>query len=131
MKLNAKRKKEQPVPEVQVPPTEAPLDKGSEYPYSITIQCNTLLYKTLQNMITSAHAAGDFSYASASDIIRAAIQAYKDGMQLTVLDEDGDREYTSIRLTAEQHQFYKSLPNRLKRKIIERAIRSYLKLRLC
>ena len=110
-------------------PKEAPLDKGSEYPHSITIQCNTLLYKTLQNMITSAHAAGDFTYASASDIIRAAIQAYKDGMQLTTLDEDGDREYTSVRLTAEQHQFYKSLPNGLKRKIIERAIRSYLKLR--
>ena len=129
MKLNAKRKKEQPVQEVQVSPTEAPLDKGSEYPYSITIQCNILLYKTLQNMITSAHAAGDFTYASASDIIRAAIQAYKDGMQLTVLDEDGDKEYTSIRLTAEQHQFYKSLPNGLKRKLIERVIRSYLKLR--
>ena len=129
MKLNAKRKKEQPVPQVQVSPIEAPLDKGSEYPHPITIQCNTLLYKTLQNMITSAHAAGDFTYASASDIIRAAIQAYKDGMQLTTLDEDGDREYTSVRLTAEQHQFYKSLPNRLKRKIIERAIRSYLKLK--
>jgi hypothetical protein len=49
-------------------------------------------------------------------------------MPLTELDNDGDRRNISLRVTKKQHNFYKSLPNRLRRKLLERAVRSFMKL---
>jgi hypothetical protein len=42
-------------------------------------------------MIRSSHAAQDFTYPSLADFIRAALQAYKDGMVLTELDQNGPK----------------------------------------
>jgi hypothetical protein len=101
-------------------------EKGGQS-YSVRVRYDTILYDTLQNMIRSAHAAQDFSYPSLADFIRAALQAYKDGMVLTELDQNGPKVETSLRVDRELWQFYKSLPERIRPKILERVIRTFVK----
>jgi hypothetical protein len=95
--------------------------------YSITVRYGTLLYDTLQNMIRSSHTAQDFTYTSPADFIRAALRAYKDGMVLTELDQSGPKLETSLRVDRELWLFYKSLPGRMRSKILERVIRTFMK----
>ncbi len=94
---------------------------------SITVRYDTFLYDTLQNMIRSSHTAHDFTYASLADFIRAALKAYKDGMVLTELDRGGPKLETSLRVDRELWLFYKALPSRLRAKILERVIRTFMK----
>jgi hypothetical protein len=95
--------------------------------YSVRVRYDTILYDTLQNMIRSSHAAQDFTYPSLADFIRAALQAYKDGMVLTELDQNGPKVETSLRVDRELWQVYKSLPGRIGPKILERIIRTFVK----
>ena len=97
--------------------------------YSINLAINTLLYNTMQNIISSSHTANDFTFLSVTDVIRKAIEEYKNGMELTEIDEKGPKTATTIRINEELKKFYDELPNRLRRKIIERAIRTYIKKR--
>ncbi|MEM9447252.1 MAG: hypothetical protein AAGA75_01795 [Cyanobacteria bacterium P01_E01_bin.6] len=95
--------------------------------HSIPIQCNTLLYTTLHNMVNASHAAGDFRYTSVADVVREAIRSHKEGMPLTELAEKGRKRPTSIRVDQELLSHYNSWPKRLRTQILERVIRSYLK----
>jgi hypothetical protein len=95
--------------------------------HSITVRYDTLLYDTLQNMIRSSHTAQDFTYVSIADFIRAALRAYKDGMVLTELDQNGPKTETSLRLDQDLWLFYRSQPGRLRAKILERAVRTFMK----
>jgi hypothetical protein len=95
--------------------------------YSVRVRYDTILYDTLQNIIRSSHAAQDFTYPSLADFIRAALQAYKDGMVLTELDQNGPKVETSLRVDRELWQVYKSLPGRIGPKILERIIRTFVK----
>ena len=108
----------------QLTGSKAPVGAYSE---NIYIRCNTMLYHTLQNMVTTAHAAGDFTYVSVADLIRSALGAYASGMGLTELDQPGEKIATTIRVNKGLRDFYGSLPNRLRAKIIERAIRTFIK----
>jgi hypothetical protein len=129
MELKAKKKKqiqgsEQEVSSaVEIVKTEA----ESLYEHSIAIQCNALLYNTLQNKIKALHTGNDFTYTSVTDIIRAALIAYQSGMELTELEQGGKKKQTSIRVDTSLYKFYKSLPKQMRTKIIERAIRTFLK----
>lgn len=130
MDLAAKKKKNKSVS----PPAETakavasmPSSTIETYSHSITVRYSTLLYTTLQNMISAAHMANDFTYTSVTDVVRAALQAYMDGMDLTEPNEPGEKRQTSIRVTTEMHQFYKTWPNQMRTKILERVIRSFLK----
>jgi hypothetical protein len=81
----------------------------------------------MQNMIRSSHTAQDFTYASLADFVRAALKAYKDGMVLTEQDQGGPKLETSLRVDRELWLFYKSMPSRLRAKILERVIRTFMK----
>lgn len=129
MDLKAKKKK-------QSKPQEEPISVSVEvvqsepnniYEHSITIQCNALLYTTLQNTVKALHTGNDFTYTSVTDIIRAALKAYQEGMELTEIDQPGKKKQTSIRVDDSLYKFYKSLPNQLRTKILEKAIRSFIK----
>ncbi len=100
---------------------------NNTYTHSLTIQCNALLYTTMQNMVKAAHTANDFTYTSVTDVLRSALQAYQSGMELTELEEPGQKKQTSIRVSNSLYNFYKSLPNQMRTKLIERAIRTFLK----
>ena len=128
MELRARKKRQ----EVLGPPPAAPVPAGENRAekdtprYSITVRYDTLLYDTLQNMIRSAHTAQDFTYTSLADFIRAALRAHKDGMILTELDQNGPKVETSLRVERDLWLFYKSLPGRMRSKILERAIRTFM-----
>ena len=49
-------------------------------------------------------------------------------MELTELEQFGTKKQTSIRVDNSLYKFYKSLPNQLRTKIIEKAIRTYIKI---
>ena len=95
--------------------------------YSVRVRYDTILYDTLQNMIRSAHAAQDFTYPAVADFIRAALQAYKEGMVLTELEQHGPKVETSLRMDRELWQFYKSWPKRMRPKILDRVLRTFVK----
>jgi hypothetical protein len=118
-------------PPAATPRAAAEGPASSEGPHcSITVRYDTLLYYTLQNMVRSAHTAQDFTYASPADFIRAALRAYKDGIALTELDQGGAKLETSLRVDRDLWLFYKSLPGRMRSKILERVIRTFLKQQL-
>ena len=93
----------------------------------ISIRCNTSLYSTIQNTVSSFHKAQDFSYISPADFIRSALEAYRDGMALTEVEEEGEKICTTVRVDRAMKDFYTSLPNRMRTKLLERAIRTFMK----
>ena len=103
--------------------------KEETYRETLNIRFNALLYNTIQNMITASHTAQDFTYASPADFIRAALQSYRDGMSLTELEGKGEKITTTIRVDRATKAFYASLPDRLRSRLLERAIRTFLKQR--
>ena len=129
MDLKAKKKKQtKPIEQVISAPVETVQSEPNNiYEHSITIQCNALLYTTLQNTVKALHAGNDFTYTSVTDIIREALKAYQEGMELTEMEQSGKKKQTSIRVDTSLYKFYKSLPNQLRTKILEKAIRSYIK----
>jgi len=129
MELHARHKrKEGLVPQVVASVTGGESRVERDVPrYSITVRYDTLLYDTLQHMIRSAHTAQDFTYTSLADFIRAALRAYKAGMVLTELDQNGPKIETSLRVERDLWLFYKSLPGRMRSKILERAIRTFMR----
>ncbi|MGL4758348.1 MAG: hypothetical protein ACRCXZ_03355 [Patescibacteria group bacterium] len=129
MDLKAKKNKQARLEEPTISQTIKLVksEANNTYEHSITIQCNTLLYTTLQNTIEAMHTGNDFTYTSVTDVIRAALKAYQDGMELTELDQPGKKKQTSIRIDIYLYKFYKSLPSQMRTKIIERAIRTFLK----
>lgn len=121
-KATQKKKPTSTAPKTAEPLQEEALEK------SIQIQCNTILYDTIQNMITSAHTAGDYTFGSVADVIRSAIAEYENGMQLTEVAKAGEaKTTTTLRISASMHSFYKSWKTRLRSQILERVIRTYLK----
>lgn len=129
MDLRAKKKKQNKQEEAPISPTIELVksDDNNVYEHSITIQCNALLYTTLQNTVEAMHTGNDYTYTSVTDIIRAALKAYQEGMELTELVQPGKKKQTSIRIDDSLYKFYKSLPNQMRTKIIEKAIRTFLK----
>jgi hypothetical protein len=109
--------------------TQAIRDKvGSQgFRYSITVRYGTVLYDTIQNAVDSAHATQDFTFVSPSDFVRAALRAYKEGMSLTELDIPGAKRETKLRVDDELYQFYQELPRGMRSRLLERAIRTYIK----
>ncbi len=129
MDLKAKKKKQKQSTEETISSVKESVKTEDKniYEHSITIQCNALLYTTLQNTIKALHTGNDFTYTSVTDIIRAALKAYQDGMELTELEQPGKKKQTSIRVDDSLYKFYKSLPNQLRTKILEKAIRTFIK----
>jgi hypothetical protein len=129
MELKAKKKQQIQGSEQEVSSAVEIVKTETEslYEHSVAIQCNALLYNTLQNKIKALHTGNDFTYTSVTDIIRAALIAYQTGMELTELEQGGKKKQTSIRVDTSLYKFYKSLPKQMRTKIIERAIRTFLK----
>jgi hypothetical protein len=113
-------------PAAAVAASKVEQEKGGQS-HSVRVRYDTILYDSLQSMIRSAHAAQDFTYPALADFIRAALQAYKAGMVLTELDQNGPKVETSLRLDRGLWQFYQSWPERMRPKILERVIRTFVK----
>ena len=127
MDLKAKRKRTTKTNKIVEKKISKIEEAQPNYTHSLSIRCNTLLYTTIQNWLVTAHTAQDFTYTSVADVIRGALESYRQGMQLTELDEVGEYKQTTIRVTKTQAEFYKKLPSQMRRKILERAIRTFIK----
>ena len=111
----------------KIPPRINLPAKTGQFQYMIAIRCNSMLYNTIQNMLTASHASQDFTYTSVTDFIRHSLEAYREGMVLTELEEKGEKMFTTMRVDRVTRDFYRSLPDRMRVKILERAIRTFLK----
>ncbi|MCC8417266.1 MAG: hypothetical protein LN588_01840 [Rickettsia endosymbiont of Bryobia graminum] len=100
------------------------------YNYKITTRINNLLLNTLKNIVLSDRTGGHYKYTSISDIIRSALEAYKNGMDLMVQREQGQYQETSFKVSQELKDFYMALPHNAKTEILERAILTYIKYKL-
>lgn len=98
--------------------------------YKITVRLSMLLIDTLKNIIISNKAGGNFEYTNVSDLMRNALDAYKNGMILTVQRAKDEKKETSFKVTQELKDFYSNLPQNAKSEIIERAVNTYIKHRL-
>ncbi len=129
MKLKATKKQQNKKPKKKTSSASVLVETKPEKSKNSTLnfQINAILYNTIQNIISSLHTSQDFTYVSASDFIRKALLSYKDGMELTELDEKGDKINTSIRVDQDFKDFYSNLPDRMRSKLIERSIRTYMK----
>ena len=125
VRIKAREKKRPRTDTSLTSPVETSED--TKYNQSITVRYGTALYDTIQNIIESSHAAQDFTYITSSDFVRAALKAYQDGMQLTALDEPDTKRETKLRVSADLKTFYQSLPKGIRNKLLERAIRTYMK----
>ncbi len=129
MKLKAVKKQQKKKPKTRKPAASAKAETKPEKSKSatLTFQINANLYNTVQNIISSLHTSQDFTYVSSTDFIRKALASYRDGMELTELDEKGEKINTSIRVDQDLKDFHSSLPDRMRSKLIERSIRTCIK----
>lgn len=127
MDLTAKKKQQQTTTTTSEKVDTLATSNDRTYTHSITVRYSTLLYTTLQNMITAAHTINDFTYTSVADVVRSALLAYQEGMELSEPDKPGEKKQTSIRVNSDLHDFYKSWPNQMRTKILERVIRTFIK----
>ena len=99
----------------------------------IAVRINAIQYRTLQNKLTSMHNSGDYSYGSISDILRDVLLKMEQ-KELTISNLElhtNDSKYYELilRVTAEQKTFWQSLPKGSRRKIFEKAILAFTKIR--
>ena len=97
------------------------------------MRINTLLYDTLHNYLSSAHNISDYTFNSISDILRHILkQLEDDNVHSNGVVKDDSPEYIEItvRVNKEQKEFWAKLPDRNKRKILEKSIVSFSKQRL-
>ncbi|MCP4369443.1 MAG: hypothetical protein GY797_15220 [Deltaproteobacteria bacterium] len=129
LKATSKQQKKRKKPKTKNSPASTLIETKPEKTKNKTLnfQINAILYNTIQNIISSLHTSQDFTYVSSTDFIRKALNAYKEGMELTELDEKGEKINTSIRVDQELKDFYSNLPDRMRSKLIERSIRTYIK----
>jgi len=109
------------------PSAAAPPAEGPRYPHTVRLSLNADLYAALQELLESAHAAGDYRYTSLPDLIRAAFRAYRDGAPLTAAAAPGPKKHSTLQLDGLLYEAYRKLPERKRWEILERAIRSFLK----
>lgn len=99
----------------------------------ISLRINTLLCNTLHNYLSAMHNVSDYAFSSISDILRYIIvQIEENGFSTDQIIHDKETEYTEIiiRVTNKQKKFWKDLPNRNRRKIMEKAILAFTKSKL-
>ena len=113
------------ITETSVNPYSPQMKQTNEH--KITVRISSLLLDSLKNIITSNKAGGNFEYTNVSDLIRKALESYKDGMVLVAQRPNDQKRETSFRVSNELRDFYQSLPDNNKSEIMERAISTYIK----
>ena len=99
----------------------------------ISLRINTLLYDTLYNYLSAMHNVSDYTFSSISDVLRYIIvQIQENGFSTDQIINNKETDYTEIivRVTHKQKQFWQGLPNRNRRKIMEKAILAFTKNKL-
>jgi hypothetical protein len=93
----------------------------------ITLLLSTSLIQTMKNVIISNKSGNDFRYSNVSHLIRSALEAYKNGMNLWANPIHDKKQKINLQISKELYNFYSGLPRGLRHEICERAINSYIK----
>jgi hypothetical protein len=91
----------------------------------VALRIDTLLYNTLHNYLSAMHLVSDYTFSSISDILRHVLLQVESGeLQSKGIALSDNKTYIeiTIRVNDNQKKFWSSLPNRLKRSIMEKAI---------
>jgi len=91
----------------------------------LALRIDTLLYNTLHNYLSAMHLVSDYTFSSISDILRHVLLQVENGeLQSKGITLSNNKTYIeiTIRVNDNQKKFWSSLPNRLKRSIMEKAI---------
>lgn len=91
----------------------------------ISLRINTTLYNTLQNYLLGMHNVSDYTFNSISDILRFIVEKLMISGPINThkyIQKNDDCIELSIRVTQDHKKYWKTLPNRSKRKIMEKAI---------
>ncbi len=118
---------ERGITDTSVNPYSPQTKQINEYEHKITVRISSLLLDSLKNIINSNKAGGNFEYTNVSDLIRKALEAYKNGMALVAQRSKDQKRETSFRVSNDLRDFYQSLPENTKAEIIERAVSTYIK----
>lgn len=111
--------------EKDVPMVKKYNDTLNKKDYVIALRVNALLYNTLQNYLFAMHNVSDYTFTSISDVLRHILLQIEGGeLQNKGAIRCDDKTYVdvTVRVTEKQKIFWSSLPNRLKRVIMEKAI---------
>ena len=81
-------------------------DKNQSNSCKITVRLSILLIDTLKNIIISNKAGGNFEYTNVSDLMRNALDAYKNGRTLITQRAKDEKKETSFRVNQELKDFY-------------------------
>jgi hypothetical protein len=92
----------------------------------IQIRINPELKITVSNWINSAHAEGDYTYASSADLYRAALLIIGNEQRLTGKVIKGRRVMFGLRVDNRMLSLWKELPQRARHDIFERAVKTIL-----
>ena len=99
--------------------------------HRIAVRINTILYSTIQHYLSSMHSSGDYTYSSISNLLREVIlKIEREGLPNNCIPlGTGQVEYNEmiLRVSVVQKQFWQSLPKGSRRKILEKAISSFIK----
>ena len=97
--------------------------------HKIAIRLNTTLHNTIHNYLEAMYSTGDYTYSSMSDILRKVLSSMENKSlkynTIKVPVSDNYIELT-LRCTNTQKQFWQTLPNGNKVRILEKAIISFL-----
>jgi hypothetical protein len=92
----------------------------------ITFACDAYLLERIKNALQSQHLAGNYQYASLSQILRQALHAYQKGLPLIYQRQPTNpKQEISLRLDSELTAFYQTFPPYAKTSILERALGTY------
>ena len=117
------RKKSPSIPTNSTQPNTVQYKLGKK----ITFACDAYLLERAKNALVSQQMTGNYQQASLSELIRLSLQAYQQGMPLTVPRQlTNPKKEISLRLTGELADFYRTLPAQSKTSILERALATYL-----
>ena len=104
---------------------KSPLTQGA-ISKTITFRCDTHLLERINSALISQRLAGNYQWASLSNIVRKALLSYQQGLSLTYQRQNNPKRRICCVLDPELTQFYLNLPLRQRTEILERALGSYL-----
>lgn len=94
----------------------------------VPLRLNDDICLEVNEAIEGMKATGDYSYLSLSDVVRESLRAYmNENIVLRDTAPKGRDSCRTVSFDPELHDFYKSLPNRGKKDILERCIINFMK----
>lgn len=98
-----------------------------DYPKVISVRYDKLLHQTVQNMVDSSLAAGDFTFTSHTHVVRLAMDKWVSGMEITEDYVKGKTQQAAYHVSEVAYDKYYEIPKMHRSRQFQRIIKTYLK----